>query len=96
LSNRKDERSGLYGLQVSEIKGESISIKELYGQKSLTKDEPIQNISEFLFSPDSKRIVFLAPDEKDAKEKDREKSGDDVEVFGKWAYSWEIVKSRAF
>ena len=47
----------------------------------------MQNISKFLFSPDSKRIGFLAPDKKDGEGEDREKSGDDVEVFGKWNYA---------
>ena len=87
LSNINDEPYRLYGVQVSDFSKETISLKTLHKQTSLAKDDPLQNISKFEFSPDSKRILFLAPEVKDADEKSREESGDDVEVFGKWIYN---------
>ncbi|KAJ3087033.1 hypothetical protein HK100_008497 [Physocladia obscura] len=87
LSNLNDESSGLYGVQVSEINEESTSVKTLCNQTGLAENDPLQNISRFNFSPDSKRILFLASEVKDATEKMRQESGDDVEVFGKWNYT---------
>jgi dipeptidyl aminopeptidase/acylaminoacyl peptidase len=87
LSNKRDESYGNYGFQVSENRPESDSIKELYsklyGKSDSTNVDPTQRSSKFYFSPDSKRIAFLAPDEKDLEEMTRDKAGDDVEVFGK-------------
>jgi hypothetical protein len=79
----KDESYGLYGYQLSEIGEEPFSVKELHDE---SKGDVMQNISKFWWSPDSKRIAFLAPDEKDVG-KNGEVSGDDVEVFGSWKYT---------
>jgi hypothetical protein len=87
LSNKGNEWYGLYGFQVSEIRPESASIMELFSQNNSTKDDRMQSISKFYFSPDSKHIAFLAPDERNPEEKTREKVGDDVDVFGKWNYT---------
>ncbi|PMD35055.1 alpha/beta-hydrolase, partial [Hyaloscypha variabilis F] len=87
LSNINEESYRLYGVQVSDFSKEAILLKTLHKQTSLAKDDPLQNVSKFEFSPDSKKILFLAPEVKDADEKIREEAGDDVEVFGRWNYA---------
>jgi hypothetical protein len=47
----------------------------------------MHSISKFNFSLNSRRILFLAPDEKSKEVKSQEESGDDLVVFGKWSYT---------
>ncbi|KAH8804387.1 Alpha/Beta hydrolase protein [Xylogone sp. PMI_703] len=47
----------------------------------------VHNITKFYWSPDSKSIAFLSPDQKYKREGCTETPGDDVEVFGEWKYT---------